>query len=379
MMNYSVNFDFPVGYHSIHTNTHFNFQMNRWVSLGYARLQDFQKVAPKINTFNDWKKYLIELAEEAKAENRLINAAFYYRAAEFFLAPSDPDKLVVYDKFSELFYSVFQDDQVTRSTIPYENGFLPVLHFNPDMSKGVIVIHGGLDSFIEEFYTVALYLMKNRYEVIMFEGPGQGAALRKHNLFMTYQWEKPVRTILDSFQVDDVTLIGISLGGYLAPRAAAFEERINRVIAYDVYVYDHFNKSGFVGKLLTKIFFKTPSLYNRLVYSITMKSLIANWVINQWMYITNKNSPAEWGKQLINYSVANIASQITQDVLLLAGKEDHMVPLKNYNLYMKGLTNARSVSGRVFTKEEHGQNHCQVGNIKLVIDEILDWIQGKTN
>ncbi len=51
---------------------------------------------------------------------------------------------------------------------------------------------------------------------------------------MTHEWEKPTSVVLDYFKVDEVTLIGISLGGYLAVRAAAFEPRIKRVVTWDV-------------------------------------------------------------------------------------------------------------------------------------------------
>jgi predicted esterase YcpF (UPF0227 family) len=36
-------------------------------------------------------------------------------------------------------------------------------------------------------------------------------------------WERPVKAVLDYFNLEDVTIIGASLGGYLAPRAAVFE------------------------------------------------------------------------------------------------------------------------------------------------------------
>jgi hypothetical protein len=70
---------------------------------------------------------------------------------------------------------------------------------------------------------------------------------------------------------------------------------------------------------------------------------------------------------------------VRQDVLLLAGAEDRMVPLKEYEKNRQGLTSARSVTGRIFTSEEHAQNHFQVGNIKLALDVILKWIEEKSN
>jgi pimeloyl-ACP methyl ester carboxylesterase len=68
----------------------------------------------------------------------------------------------------------------------------------------------------------------------MFDGPGEGTTLMREGIPMTPQWEKPVAAILDHLQIDKATLLGISLGGCLAIRAAASEPRIERVIAFDV-------------------------------------------------------------------------------------------------------------------------------------------------
>jgi hypothetical protein len=103
-------------------------------------------------------------------------------------------------------------------------------------------------------------------------------------------------------------------------------------------------------------------------------SVTADHVINQWMYITGTSTPAEWNRLLEHYSVSDIASQIRQGVLLMAGAEDYMITLKEYHENMEGLTNARSLAGRVFATEEHAQNHCQVGNLQLALDVILSWI-----
>lgn len=77
-------FIFPVGYHEFHKDQLFNFQLNRWDSWGYARFEDMVKVGPKINNVEDWKNEMIKMAEKAIEEDRLMNAAFYYRAAEFY-------------------------------------------------------------------------------------------------------------------------------------------------------------------------------------------------------------------------------------------------------------------------------------------------------
>lgn len=77
-----------------------------------------------------------------------------------------------------------------------------------DTAKGQIVVHGGFDSFIEEFYFMAVYFSNLGYEVIMFEGLDQGATLKKYDIPLTHEWEKPIKAILDYFNLENVTLIG---------------------------------------------------------------------------------------------------------------------------------------------------------------------------
>jgi len=46
-----------------------------------------------------------------------------------------------------------------------------------------------------------------------------------------YRWERPTAAVLDHFNLDDVTLFGLSMGGWFCLRAAAFEPRVKRVVA----------------------------------------------------------------------------------------------------------------------------------------------------
>ena len=223
----------PVGFHAFHKNQFLNLQFNRWYSEGYTRLEDLEKAAASIKTPADNKTAFSSLAEEALHENRLKNAAFYYRAAEFLAKPTDPDKARLYDAFHDTFYNAFKDDQIQSHKVPFGSGFLPAMQLAPEgEKKGTILIHGGFDSFIEEFYGIWKLFSEGGYEVIAFEGPGQGETLRKYQLPFDHAWEKPVAAVLDFFGLTDVTILGISMGGYWCLRAAAFEKRIKRVIVF---------------------------------------------------------------------------------------------------------------------------------------------------
>jgi hypothetical protein len=109
------------------------------------------------------------------------------------------------------------------------------------------------------------------------------------------------------------------------------------------------------------------------------KNLQYSWFVNNLMYITQKEMPIEGFDVLLKINEENLHSDLVkQDVLVLTGRKDHLVPFKMHNLQIKALTNARSVTGRVFTQEENAQNHCQIGNIGLVLDVMVKWIDEKS-
>ena len=367
---------FPVGYQDFHADKHINFQLNRWYSLGYVELDRTTQIGQQVIGLSDWKQVLVSYAEQATLQGDLLEAAFLFRAAEFFTAPSESDKAELYDRFTNRFYAAVEENGWERLSIPYQQGSLPALRFKAADPQGVIVIHGGLDSFMEEFYSMARYLNSAGYEVVLFDGPGQGAALRQQNLFLTHEWEKPVGAVLDHLTLSGVTLIGISLGGFLALRAAAFEPRVARAVAYDVYIYDH--RGGSIQKVFFQLMRRAPSLYNRFLFALMGRDATANHMIQQWMYVCGVSTPFEWAQQLQRYSVAEIVKLVQQDVLLLAGRDDHLIPVQEYYKHVMGLINASSVSGRIFTSDDQAQNHCQIGNIQLALDHILEWIESKS-
>ncbi|HEY4613706.1 MAG TPA: hypothetical protein VII11_12040, partial [Bacteroidota bacterium] len=61
-------FILPVGYYAFHKDQLFNFQLNRWVSLGYARWEDMAEAGKRIKNFEDWKSEMLMLAERAVSE-----------------------------------------------------------------------------------------------------------------------------------------------------------------------------------------------------------------------------------------------------------------------------------------------------------------------
>src|SRR3981189_3085514 len=74
-----------------------------------------------------------------------------------------------------------------------------------------------------------------------------------------------------------------------------------------------------------------------------------------------------------------ISPLVRQDVLLLAGAEDHYIPAHQVYDQAARPTNARSVTTRMFSRAESTQAHCQIGNLPLAIQTVTDWLDQRLN
>ena len=372
---------FPIGYHALHRDVSLNFQMNRfynWVG-DPQMLDEMRAVAPRINDYADYTREFRTLAEQALAQGRNLKGAFYLRAAEFFMFPDDLRKQPTRARFIQLVKTHYGVTEVDHTTIPYANGALSAYRFTPTAAKGTLVIFGGFDSYIEEWFAVLFALRDAGYEVVAFDGPGQGAALEDFNVPMTDAWEQPVKAVLDHFDLNDVTLMGFSLGGGLVIRAAAAEPRVRRVIANDILT-DFFEVSlrqlHPVVRLILAALLRGHGgqAVNTLVARAMKQSLVVQWGVQQGMHVTGSQTPYAFLQKLRRYRTGAISSRVTQDILLLAGADDHYVPRHQFYDQIRTLSNVRSLTARLFTRADQAQNHCQVGNIGLALEIITTWL-----
>jgi pimeloyl-ACP methyl ester carboxylesterase len=380
----SINQDFfPIKtFHPFHKDANINYQLNRFLIAG---LEDvYAEIGSHVKNLADWKKLFCEKAAAYEKEGNTDYAMGLYRAAEFFMNPSDPDRTLVIEKFLRFFYQSKAGKNLKQMSVPYENNHLHGFKLTPSLSrKGIILIHGGFDSYIEEFYTLGAAFCEKGYEVILFDGPGQGSTLMFEKIPMTHEWEKPIAAVLDYIGEENVTLIGISLGGYLAIRAASLEKRIYRVIADDVML-DFFacvtSRRGKVAAYLMRglIKLRLAFVFNAVAGLMMKKDMYSQWGIAQGMHVMGCKTPYEFFLKLKQYNGYTVSAKITGDVLIMAGIEDHFVPMTQFYKQLALLTGAKSVTGRIFTKHEQAQSHCQIGNLGLAANYMLGWIEEHT-
>lgn len=374
------------GVYKLNDESNFNFQLNRVINWDGGRLIDIEKIAARIKVSADWKRELIALGNEAMSEERIENAIAYYRMSEFFMYDGDPDKKKYYQLATDLFYQYYADyfegenPRIERFEVPYETVRLPVMRVVPkNENKGRILIHGGNDSYFEEFLFTILYLQEQGFEVYLFEGPGQGGVMRLQGMHFTHEWEKPVKAVLDYFDLDQITIIGISLGGYLAPRAAAFDKRIARVVAWSIFPCFQDVIVGMESPGVQKIFYLLVNLHakpiiNLIFNTLAKKEPVIDWGLKHGMYAYEANSAYDYARKLKLYDMEPVADKITQDMLIIGANEDHFIDYRIVSREINMLKNVKSLTFRLFTDKEDTQNHCNVGNGKLVLDTICNWI-----
>ncbi len=318
-----------------------------------------------------------------------LRASNYYRTSEFFLHPKDERRKSIFRKSVENFYTGLNNLRINHEIlkVPYQSKLLKAVYYTGgkgSKTKPLIVAHGGYDSTQEEvyFFLVAAALERG-YSVLTFAGPGQGAAIREQGLTFTPEWEKPTGAVLDTFisrygKPNKIVLIGTSLGGYLAPRAAAYDKRIDGVVAFNV-CYDFQSAAlkqvpEFVRSLYKKGY---KNLVNGL-FRMRMKSNPGiRWGIRNAEWTMGAKNPSDLLFIFDKYNLRADSKNITADVLITAGEKDHFLSLKQVDLFKAALTNARSVTTRIFTQNEGGHEHCQQGAFNLFHEYLFEWIESK--
>jgi pimeloyl-ACP methyl ester carboxylesterase len=193
-------------------------------------------------------------------------------------------------------------------------------------------------------------------------------------IHFTHKWEKPASAVLDHLDAGDVTWIGYSLGGWLCFRAAALERRIARVIASSII----FLLPRWLHRIPSSLV-RRPRLLNAMASLNARLNPQERWGVEQMMHIFKAKSLEEGLAKFLEINLENQHPElVVQDVLIHTGAQDHFVPFRMqrrmHERQVNALAKARSVTGRIFTAEDHAQNHCQVGNIGLALKEMENWI-----
>ncbi len=202
-----------------------------------------------------WKAVADQVADQAResekaghlrtAGQQWYRSGLYVCQAERMLSNADPDRRAFYQQALDAFAKVFEiaDPRTSRVEVPFEGTTLPA-YFSDASRDGepapCVIMWNGLDSTKEHMYSSGWpqEMRERGISVLMVDCPGSGEALRFQGLTATIETETWAAACVDYLEsradvdADRIGLAAWSLGGYYAPRAAAYEKRLKLVAVW---------------------------------------------------------------------------------------------------------------------------------------------------
>ena len=332
---------------------------SRLIANGVA-YDDFVRVTRSLEHWEDWlNAWVLVAAEHRQQAERARDAGHGVTAGEAFLRAS------IADHFAKFVWGVdaerthaatqqaiealtnahaFLDPTFERVEAPLEGASVVGNLRRPTGIERppLVVLIPGLDSTKEEFFNLENVFLNRGMATLSMDGPGQGES--GFELTIRPDYEVAVGAVLDAVagrddvDLDRVGAVGVSMGGYYAPRAAAFEKRIKAVI-------------GISGP------YDMSSNWDNLP-SLTRETL---------QHHTGASSDDDARSRAAKLNLAGVAEKIDQPAMIMTGKLDRLIPWDDTKRI------ADEIPGAEWVLYEDGTHVCN--NLPFVHRPVIgDWM-----
>ena len=322
-----------------------------------------------------WKAVAQQLEDSARediakghrrtAGQKLQRAANYLAQAERMQAHGSPERIETYRHLLDIQVESFEliDPATTRVEIPFRDTSLPAYFSKApgDGPKPVLIMFNGLDSTKEHMVSSATHheLAARGISTLMVDCPGSGEALRLRDLHSQIDTEEWAAACVDWLEGRDdvdaglIGLVGWSLGGYYAPRAAAYEKRLALVVAWGAN-----HDWGAVQRARVKREGERP-------------------VPHYWdhvLWVWGYDDLDAFLDMADGVNLEGVVESITVPFLIAHGENDRQIPLEMAYRSYEQAVNSPKRELRVFTPAEGGTEHIGLDHLPWCRDFIVDWV-----
>jgi hypothetical protein len=325
------------------------------------------------------------------AREAYMQAANYIFSATYFVNPAGaPDAFEfnwlrhqeLWDKAAGLL-----DPPVNYLPFPYEKTTLPGYFFKVDDSgkqRPLLILNNSSDGGMISAWTMGVAAALERgYNAYTFYGPGQGTALLQQKLYSRPDWEKVISPLLDYLLIrrdidpGRVALLGVSEGGYWAPRAAAYDSRLAACVAdpgvWDVSTAWVQSLPRSAIELLTAA--NQVKFDNLIRVQLRLNSRAAAALLLR-IRPFGRSSVYEAFKAIQEYNLTNVAEQIRCPMLITDPEGEQFWPGQSQKMY-DAVSGPKTIMK--FTLAEGGDLQCEPKIAGLRTQRIFDWLDQTLN
>jgi alpha-beta hydrolase superfamily lysophospholipase len=337
---------------------------------------------------------VLTLARDEEAAGRTdtarlayLRACSYHRTSAVMLlgAPIDPRVVTAHGAQKAAFRAAMRLTPLPFDVveIPLDGARLPGYFLRPTAAAGrraTVILIGGYDGTSEELYflTGAAALQRG-YNVLAVDGPGQGSALLERGLTLRADWENVIAPMIDHLLMrsevdpDRIAVIGLSLGGHLAPRAASGEPRLAACIAdcgsYDLYAsaLDRMPPPLAQGLRDGKLWAR---LAIRPILSVLAGKPTAGWALRRGMLVHGVATPLAYLDSLRDFKLQGHAERISCPTWVCNAEEDDIGA--SAPQLVDALTCPKTFVR--FTTADGAGDHCEQGARTLYHARSFGWL-----
>ena len=341
-----------------------------------ARQNDDAAAEQWFAAWNGLGRKLRTLAEADEARGRGFSAGEKYRRAaihfvqaERMQRPGFAPRQLAYADFLACFarFLALTGRDCTRHEIPYKGTSLPALYVpavdrKPGSRTPCMVHFDGLDVNKEIIFLLGIpeALAKRGIGTLIVDNPGVGESLRLKGLNNGPDAEVPAGAAFDwleqraDIDARRIGIMALSLGGFHAPRVAAFEPRVACCVAWGAqYDWGETQRARAADKGSS---LPVPHYWDHVGWVFGVKT------VDEIIAASSK------------ITLRGILDRIRCPILVIHGENDRQIPLAFAQRVVAECTNSRRADLHVQKLADGGAEHCGIDNVAPTRELMSDWI-----